>query len=44
MQTINAIFVNLLAIKIKCAGQLVDVQTKQGKTKMLDLKHEQNPS
>ena len=44
MQTINDILVNPSAIKTKLAGKLVD-DTEQisGKTKLLGVKHEQNP-
>ena len=45
LQTTNDIFVNPSAIKTKNAGKLVDdTEQVSGKTKLLGVKREQNPS
>ena len=45
MQTTNDIFVNPSTIKTKNAGKLVDdTEQVSGKTKLLGVKREQNPS
>ena len=44
MQTTNDIFVNPSAINTKIAGKLLDdTEQVSGKTKLLGVKHEQNP-
>ena len=45
MQTTNDVFVNPSAIKTKIVGKVVDdAEQVLGKTKLLGVKREQNPS
>ena len=44
MSTTNDIFINSSAIKTKIAGKLVDdTEQVSGKSKLLGVKHEQDP-